>query len=142
MSNSDVVMAFVNAINALDWDAIEALFADDIFYHNIPMAPVEGKAAALEVLRGMQPKEMDWEVLNIAENGDFVLTERVDNFVMADGHKWMLGPEGLALFYCRDSVRERLTLHEYGWHMVHEPFDFDQRDWRPASTAIRTTCPG
>ena len=29
------------------------------------------------------------------------------DFVVADGHRWMLGPEGLALFYCRPAVRER-----------------------------------
>lgn len=62
------------------------------------------------------------------------------DFVMADGHKWMLGPEGLAIFYCRTEVRERLTLHQYGWHMVEHAGDFDRRDWAPAASARRFEC--
>lgn len=69
----------------MDWDALEGHFAEDVVYHNIPMAPLNGKAQAMEMIRGMQPQSVDWEVLNIAENGNVVLTERVDNFVMADG---------------------------------------------------------
>jgi selenocysteine lyase/cysteine desulfurase len=62
------------------------------------------------------------------------------DFVMADGHKWMLGPEGLALFYCRAEWLERLALKQYGWHMVEAMGDFDQQDWQPASTARRFEC--
>ncbi len=59
------------------------------------------------------------------------------HFVMADGHKWMLGPEGLALFYVCESVREELVLHQHGWHMTAAPDDFDSKDWRPAASARR-----
>ena len=62
------------------------------------------------------------------------------DFVMADGHKWMLGPEGLALFYSRPAVRESLTLRQYGWHMVEEYGDFDKRDWKVAESARRFEC--
>ncbi len=62
------------------------------------------------------------------------------DFVAADGHKWMTGPEGLALFYCRAELRERLQLHEYGWHMMRHPHDFNQTDWRPADNAQRFEC--
>ncbi|WP_373656869.1 aminotransferase class V-fold PLP-dependent enzyme [Thiohalorhabdus sp. Cl-TMA] len=59
------------------------------------------------------------------------------DFVAADGHKWLLGPEGLGLFYCAPQWLERLHLHQWGWHMA-EPFgDFDAREWRPATTARR-----
>ena len=61
------------------------------------------------------------------------------DFVMADGHKWLLGPEGVALFYSTPAARERLVLHQYGWHMV-ENIDFDRRDWRPAASARRFEC--
>ncbi|MEW8311605.1 MAG: aminotransferase class V-fold PLP-dependent enzyme [Candidatus Thiodiazotropha taylori] len=60
--------------------------------------------------------------------------------VVADGHKWMLGPEGLALFYCRPSLREALKLNEFGWHMVEAVGDFDQTDWQPAESARRFEC--
>ena len=85
MSNTQIVMDFIQAWNDRNWDGIEAAFADDVIYHNIPMAPLNGKAAAMEMIRGMQPQEVDWEVLHIAEAGNAVRTERVDNFVMADG---------------------------------------------------------
>jgi selenocysteine lyase/cysteine desulfurase len=32
------------------------------------------------------------------------------DFVMADGHKWMFGPEGLAIFYSTPEARTRLKL--------------------------------
>lgn len=62
------------------------------------------------------------------------------DFVVADGHKWLLGPEGLALFYCRTERIPELTLHQYGWHMVEAVGDFDRSDWRPADSARRFEC--
>ncbi len=62
------------------------------------------------------------------------------DFVVADGHKWLLGPEGLALFYCRRELFERLRLRQYGWHMVEHPHDFERRNWEPAKTARRFEC--
>jgi selenocysteine lyase/cysteine desulfurase len=62
------------------------------------------------------------------------------DFVMADGHKWLLAPEGCAIFYSRPEARERLTLHQYGWHMVEDHLDFSRQDWRPATSARRFEC--
>lgn len=62
------------------------------------------------------------------------------DFVMADGHKWMLGPEGIALFYCRREWIERLTLRQFGWHMVEAMGDFERSDWAPARSARRFEC--
>ncbi len=62
------------------------------------------------------------------------------DFVMADGHKWMLGPEGLAVFYSRPESRERLTLSEYGWHMVQDAGNFDVSEWTIAKTSRRFEC--
>ncbi|MBI5054998.1 MAG: aminotransferase class V-fold PLP-dependent enzyme [Nitrospirae bacterium] len=62
------------------------------------------------------------------------------DFVMADGHKWMLGPEGLGLFYCRPEAMDRLNLTQYGWHMVEAAGDFDRRGWSIAKTARRFEC--
>ena len=62
------------------------------------------------------------------------------DFMMADGHKWMLGPEGLAFFYCRKDLREQLHLHQYGWHMVEDHLNFSQTDWHPAQNARRFEC--
>ena len=62
------------------------------------------------------------------------------DFVVADGHKWMIGPEGLALFYCRRELIPALRLTEYGWHMTNHPGDFDRTDWEPADDARRFEC--
>jgi selenocysteine lyase/cysteine desulfurase len=62
------------------------------------------------------------------------------DFVMADGHKWLLGPEGIALFYCRAGTRDRLTLRQYGWHMVEEYGNYDSLDWEIAHSARRFEC--
>lgn len=61
-------------------------------------------------------------------------------FAMADGHKWLLSPEGLGVFYCRADLREQLKLHEYGWHMLEHAGDYDREEWQPASTAQRFEC--
>ncbi|MGK2940354.1 MAG: aminotransferase class V-fold PLP-dependent enzyme [Immundisolibacter sp.] len=62
------------------------------------------------------------------------------DFVMADGHKWMLGPEGLALLWVRPEWRERLALFQYGWHMTRQGGDFDAVEWQPADNARRFEC--
>ena len=59
------------------------------------------------------------------------------DFLAADGHKWLLAPEGIAVFFCREGVRERLQIHQQGWHMVDEPYQFDREDWQPSKTAMR-----
>jgi len=61
-------------------------------------------------------------------------------FAMADGHKWLLGPEGLGVFYCRRDLREQLQLHEYGWHMLEDVGNYERRDWQPANSARRFEC--
>lgn len=61
-------------------------------------------------------------------------------FAMADGHKWLLGPEGLGVFYCRADLRAQLQLHEYGWHMLEHAGDYDRLDWQPARSARRFEC--
>jgi selenocysteine lyase/cysteine desulfurase len=63
------------------------------------------------------------------------------DFVVADGHKWMLGPEGLALFYCKQSSMAQLELQQFGWHMVDDLSDFNaMTNWQPASNARRFEC--
>ena len=61
-------------------------------------------------------------------------------FAMADGHKWLLGPEGLGVFYCRSDLRPQLKLHEYGWHMLEQAGDYQRTTWEPAKSARRFEC--
>ncbi|MCG5549026.1 aminotransferase class V-fold PLP-dependent enzyme [Halorhodospira halochloris] len=57
--------------------------------------------------------------------------------IVADGHKWMLGPEGLGAMYISPALRERLNLHQFGWHMVEHLGDFKRDNWQPAQSARR-----
>jgi len=59
------------------------------------------------------------------------------DFLAADGHKWLLSPEGIAVFYCREGVREQLQINQRGWHMVDEPYQFNRTQWQPSKTALR-----
>ncbi|WP_163833430.1 aminotransferase class V-fold PLP-dependent enzyme [Spartinivicinus ruber] len=62
------------------------------------------------------------------------------DFVMADGHKWMLGPEGLALFYSTPKARDKLTIKQFGWHMVEAQGNYDTTEWEIAHSARRFEC--
>lgn len=62
------------------------------------------------------------------------------DFVMADGHKWMLGPEGLAVLYVNKDQLNQIKLNQFGWHMIQNQGDFDQREWQPAGSARRFEC--
>lgn len=62
------------------------------------------------------------------------------DFLVADAHKWMLGPEGIALFYCRKTLIEQLQVRQFGWHMIEHVGDYSRTDWRIAKTARRFEC--
>ena len=62
------------------------------------------------------------------------------DFIMADGHKWMLGPEGLGVFYTTPNARNHLQLTQYGWHMIEECGNYDNKSWKIASSARRFEC--
>jgi cysteine desulfurase / selenocysteine lyase len=62
------------------------------------------------------------------------------DFAMADGHKWLLGPEGLGVLYVRSELREQLKLHEFGWHMLEHMGDYNRTEWEPAKSARRFEC--
>lgn len=46
------------------------------------------------------------------------------DFLSADAHKWMLGPEGVGLGYASDRALERIEPALEGWLSVQRPFDF------------------
>ncbi|MEB4591423.1 aminotransferase class V-fold PLP-dependent enzyme [Candidatus Thiothrix sp. Deng01] len=62
------------------------------------------------------------------------------DFAAADGHKWMLGPEGLGLFYVRREILEQLSLTQYGWHMAADMVDYSAESFVPYPHARRFEC--
>ena len=67
----------------------------------------------------------------------FDLAEVDADFVTCGGHKWLLAPEGQGFFYCRAALRDQLSLHQFGWAMREDPYDFEGDDWQPARSARR-----
>ena len=46
------------------------------------------------------------------------------DFLAADGHKWMLGPEGCGIFYCREDLIELLHPPVVGWMNMVDPVNY------------------
>ena len=46
------------------------------------------------------------------------------DILAADGHKWLLAPEGAAIFYCAKEKQEALINTNVGWASVVNPRDF------------------
>lgn len=46
------------------------------------------------------------------------------DFLAADAHKWLLGPEGIAVFFSTAKAREQLKLLQLGWHMLENHWSF------------------
>jgi selenocysteine lyase/cysteine desulfurase len=54
-----------------------------------------------------------------------VMKSSVD-FLSADAHKWLMGPEGIGLFYCRKDLITQLNPPLLGWKSVRSEFDFEE----------------
>ena len=52
------------------------------------------------------------------------------DFLAADGHKWMLGPEGAGLFWIRRDMVERLHPVGVGWNSVIDSRNFGHIEFR------------
>jgi cysteine desulfurase/selenocysteine lyase len=59
------------------------------------------------------------------------------DFLSADGHKWLLSPEGTGIFYCRKELAERLEPPLIGWKSVENELDFERIDLKLKDNALR-----
>jgi len=59
------------------------------------------------------------------------------DFLSADAHKWMLGPEGVGLGYASPRALERIEQSVEGWFSVQRPFDFFDVEQPLRDTAAR-----
>jgi limonene-1,2-epoxide hydrolase len=80
------VREFCEAFGKHDAEALRPFFTDDVVYHNIPMDPAVGIEATVAFIEGFfaMCQDMVIENLNLAVNGDVVLTERIDTFTVGE----------------------------------------------------------
>ena len=81
-----LVREFCAAWPRRDIDELLGWFGDGSVYHNIPMAPAEGKDAIRAVLELFVPlaSSIEFDIRHLVADGNVVLTERVDRFVVND----------------------------------------------------------
>jgi cysteine desulfurase / selenocysteine lyase len=58
----------------------------------------------------------------------------------ADGHKWLLGPEGCGILYVRREIQDRIEPVEFGWTNVAGYADYANRDMTLRPDAGRYEC--
>jgi limonene-1,2-epoxide hydrolase len=86
----DVVREFCALMERRDPDAMRPLLADNAVYQNVGMPAFTGVDAIVENLGAqfsMFPDAYAFEIVNIANDGSVVLTERLDYIQTPDGAK-------------------------------------------------------
>lgn len=59
------------------------------------------------------------------------------DFLAADGHKWLLAPEGAGVFYCRKELCRDVTPNLIGWKSVRKDAEFENIDFTLKDNALR-----
>ncbi|MGE5444285.1 MAG: aminotransferase class V-fold PLP-dependent enzyme [Ignavibacteriales bacterium] len=59
------------------------------------------------------------------------------DFLAADGHKWLLSPEGIGIFYCRKEIADRINPILIGWKSIQNESDYDHIDFRFKTSALK-----
>ncbi len=88
------------------------------------MCHERGVALFVDAIQGLGPLEID------------VRQTPVD-FLAADGHKWLLGPESAGLLYVRRDWIDRLRPIGVGWHSVVGSYNSLRNDFRLKPSAER-----
>ena len=100
-TSTQVVSAFVAAIEGKDLDSALALVAEDVVYDNVPLGEVRGpegiRAALARILTSAE--RVEWLVHHQVGEADVVMNERLDRFLVAG--RWIEVPVA-GLFVLRD----------------------------------------
>lgn len=62
------------------------------------------------------------------------------DYLSADGHKWLLGPEGAGIFYCRRELLEHTRPLMVGWMNVVDALNYGKYDYTLRPDAGRFEC--
>jgi limonene-1,2-epoxide hydrolase len=84
--NVEFIRRFIEACVRADADEFAGYFTEDAVWWNAPWKPVRGREAIRETLRrGAQRMiALPWEIRHIVSEGDIVMTERVDHFMVGE----------------------------------------------------------
>jgi limonene-1,2-epoxide hydrolase len=79
-SNERIIRDFIAAWSRRDPSELAGYFAEDGVYHNMPMAPVPGRANVEALIRGFAGSwtESKFDVVHVLCSGNVVIAERVD----------------------------------------------------------------
>ena len=92
-----LVRAFLGAWTGRDIDTLCGYFADDAVYHNVPVAPIRGRAGIRQIflafLDAFEAASLD--VVTLAAEPGLVIAERIDHFLMRNGNRITLPVTGV-----------------------------------------------
>jgi limonene-1,2-epoxide hydrolase len=84
--NEQFVTDFCNSLTSGDMSKVVSYLSEDVFYHNMPWAPVNGHAGVQEVLDPfVNPKLLEkMEITHTASSDDVVTNERMETWAKGD----------------------------------------------------------
>jgi limonene-1,2-epoxide hydrolase len=86
-SPEQIVETFIDKWNAMDVQGALAMMAEDAVWDNIPLGPAKGMAEIQAVMAQFpEAQGIAFVTHHIAANGNVVLTERTDKFLI--GENW------------------------------------------------------
>ena len=88
-SNEAIIRRFLSLWAGREADTMAAMFAENGVYDNVPnKQPMEGRAAIRQWLGFCfeHLTRIDVEILHMASNGEWTLSERLDTHVIGDRH--------------------------------------------------------
>lgn len=85
-ANEKIVRDFIVAWSRLDAEELGSYFSEDGVYHNMPAAPVAGRADIVKFIGKFVSRwtSTEWNILNVLAAGDVVVAERLDRTKLGD----------------------------------------------------------
>lgn len=59
------------------------------------------------------------------------------DFLAADGHKWLLAPEGIGIFYCKKELASQVRPSLLGWKSVVDDHNFESFDFKLKNNTLK-----